>query len=347
MTFQADTFVFEANPVFDSPEAFTPPRRDVCRVRLSPRHGDGIREVNVRYALYGAAAAPVVIVQGGISATRYAGDCDGQAGWWDEIVGADCAIDTRRFRVLSIEWLAHTDFETYGADEAGELRAVGSEDQADAIAALLVELGIRRAHAFVGASYGAMVALAFAARHPERVNRLVAIAGAHCAHSLAIAVRNLQREIVRLSARQGDAAAGLDLARRLAMTTYRGEREFAERCAAAPTFRDGRYRFAEEDWLEAAGSNFVKRFTAERFLSLSESIDLHAIAPEDVRVPTTLIGIASDRLVPLSDLCELQRRCGSPATLHVIDSRYGHDAFLKETQQIGLLLCEALDAQGA
>ena len=129
------------------------------------------------------------------------------------------------------------------------------------------------------------------------------------------------------------------------MTTYRGEREFAERCAAAPAFRDGRYRFAEEDWLEAAGASFVRRFDAERFLALSESIDLHAIDPADVRVPTTLIGIASDRLVPLADLCELQRRCGAPATLHVIDSRYGHDAFLKESGQIGPLVDEALGAR--
>jgi len=46
--------------------------------------------------------------------------------------------------------------------------------------------------------------------------------------------------------------------------------------------------------------------------------------------------------VPLADLCELQRRCGAPAALHVIDSRYGHDAFLKETAQIGPLVAEAL-----
>src|SRR5262249_54340692 len=151
-----------------------------------------------------------------------AADVDGEAGWWSAIVGADRAIDTQRWRVLSIDWL--------DASSLGACRGIGSEDQADAIAALLDSLGIRRVHAFVGASYGAMVGLAFASRHPERVRRLVAIAGAHRAHPLSIAVRNLQREIVRLATRHGDAAAGLDLARRLAMTTYRGEREFAERC---------------------------------------------------------------------------------------------------------------------
>jgi homoserine O-acetyltransferase len=308
-------------------------------VRLTPKYAGRARDVRVRWALYGAADAPLVIVQGGISADRHVATHADRTGWWDAQVGAGRAIDTVRCRVLSIDWLERADL--------GDALAVGSEDQADALAALLDALGVRQALAFVGASYGAMVGLAFAARHPARLGRLVAIAGAHRAHPLSIAVRNLQREIVRLGARFGDAAAGLDLARRLAMTTYRGEREFAERCAAAPAFDGARFRFGEEAWLQAAGARFVARCGAERFLALSESIDLHALAPEAVRVPTTLVGIASDRVVPLADLCELQRRCGAAASLHVIDSRYGHDAFLKEPAQIEALLREALPTLGA
>jgi homoserine O-acetyltransferase len=338
MTFHADVPVCEREPCL-APISFPsrPEADDERIVRLTPFHGGGVRDVRIRFALCGAENGPVVVVQGGISANRFAADVAGKAGWWPAIVGADRAIDTSRWRVLSIDWLDRA--------ALGACRAIGSEDQADAIAALLDSLGIRRAHAFVGASYGAMVGLALASRHPERLHRLVAIAGAHRAHPLAIAVRNVQREIVRLAAAHGNPAAGLDLARRLAMTTYRGEREFAERCNAAPEFRDGRYRFAEEDWLAAAGASFVRRFAAERFLALSESIDLHAIAPESVRVPTTLIGIASDRVVPLADLCELQRRAGAPASLHVIDSRYGHDAFLKDTGQTGPLIAEALGTE--
>ena len=344
MTFHAEAFLPEPDSRSDA--RISTPRQvfedDACCIRLSPFHGGDARPVQVRYTLHGTAGAPVVVVQGGISADRHPGAHGDGPGWWPELVGRGRPVDTDRFRVLSIEWLDRDDLAASDGSDA-ELRAVGSQDQADAIAAVLAELDVRRLHAFVGASYGAMVGLAFAARHRERLGRLVAIAGAHRAHPLAIALRNLQREIVRLGARHGDVDSGLDLARRLAMTTYRGEREFAERCGAAPEFRDGRFRFAEEDWLSAAGANFVRRFSAERFLALSESIDLHAVAPEEVRVPATLIGIGSDRLVPLADLCELQRRCGAPAPLHVIDSRYGHDAFLKETAQIGALIAEALE----
>jgi homoserine O-acetyltransferase len=348
MTFQAHAdvhaFEFERTPV---PFAASEPSaagavfdsRGELSVRLHPKHADGAREVRVRYALHGAAGAPVVIVQGGISADRDAvTTAAGGDGWWGAVAGSGRAIDTRGCRVLSIDWLELADLD--GA------HAVDSTDQADALAAVLDALGLRRAHAFVGSSYGAMVGLAFAARHPQQLGHLVAIAGAHRAHPLSVAVRNIQREVVRLGARLGDTDAGLDLARRLAMTTYRGEREFAERCADAPVFEDGRFRFAEESWLRAAGARFVERFSAGRYLALSESIDLHRVEPEDVRVPTTLVGITTDRVVPLADLCELQRRCGAAAALHVIDSRYGHDAFLKEDAQISALLrdCEPLSS---
>lgn len=308
-------------------------------LRLRPKYADGARAVRVRWALHGNPDAPLLIVQGGISAHRHAAAAGDTRGWWEEIVGPACAIDTDCWRLLSIDWLERHDL--------GDALAVASSDQADALSALLDACGIAQAQAFVGASYGAMVGIAFAARHPQRIRQLVAIAGAHRAHPLSIALRNLQREIVRLGSAHGDAAAGLDLARRLAMTTYRSEREFAERCIEAPAFSDGRFHFAEEAWLKAAGADFVQRFDAERFLDLSESIDLHAVAPEDVRVPTTLVGIASDRIVPLADLCELQRRSGAPTCLQVVDSRYGHDAFLKETAQIGALLQDVLADAGS
>ena len=59
-------------------------------------------------------------------------------------------------------------------------------------------------------------------------------------------------------------------------------------------------------------------------------------------LPATLIGFPSDRLVPLADLCELQRRLRGPAVLEVVESPYGHDAFLKEPEQLAPLLREAL-----
>ncbi|RCS31459.1 homoserine O-succinyltransferase [Rhodanobacter denitrificans] len=310
-------------------------QRSTRRLRLSPKYGSGPREVEVDYLWCGAPGAPTVIVQGGISADRDVTALDGGAapGWWQALVGRGAAIDLERWRVLSIDWLS--------PDRLGA-GSVSSEDQADALAALLGELGIAQAHAFVGSSYGAMVALAFAARHPRSVDRLLLLAGAHRPHPLSTAQRSVQRGIVRLGQASGQADAALALARQLAITTYRGSAEFGRRFAGGPEWREERFHFPVEDYLAHQGRRFVERFDADRFLALSESIDLHDVQPERIPVPATLIGFPSDRLVPLADLCELQRRLHGPATLEVVESPYGHDAFLKEPEQLAPLLREAL-----
>jgi len=310
-------------------------RRGSCRLRLQPKYGSELRGVEVDYLYCGAAGAPVVIVQGGISANReVVALADGdKPGWWQPLVGEGAPIDLSRCRVLAIDWLTPRQLGT---------ASISSEDQADALAALLAELGVARAQAFIGSSYGAMVGLAFAARHPQAVERLVLLAGAHRAHPLSTAQRSVQRGIVRLGLASGRIDEALALARQLAITTYRGSAEFGRRFAGGPEWRDERFHFPVEDYLEHQGRRFVERFDAERFLALSESIDLHDIEPERIPVPATLVGFPSDRLVPLADLCELQRRLRGPATLEVVESPYGHDAFLKETEQLAPLLREAL-----
>jgi homoserine O-acetyltransferase len=311
-------------------------QRNSRRVTLMPRYGQGSREVEVAYRWCGAPDAPTVIVQGGISADRdVATAANGAPGWWSELVGEGRAIDLASCRVLSIDWLTP-------ASLGDDVHAVSSEDQADALAALVDALGVGCVAAFVGSSYGAMVGLAFAARHPARLERLVLLAGAHRSHPLSTAQRSIQRQIVRLGLETGRADDALALARQLAMTTYRGGEEFSRRFGTEAEFRDGRFHFPVEDYLENAGRRFVERFDVQRFLALSESIDLHDVAPESVQVPTTLIGFPTDRLVPLADLCELQRRVRGPATLEVVDSPFGHDAFLKETGKLAPLLRQAI-----
>lgn len=309
--------------------------RATRKVTIHPKYRSHACDVNARYLWSGALDGPTVIVQGGISANRDVVSVAGEEppGWWQALVGHGRALDLDCYRVLAIDWVTPEDL---GAG------AVSSEDQADVLAALLSELGIGRAHAFVGASYGAMVALAFAARHPLALGRLVLLAGAHRAHPLATAQRAVQRDIVRLGQACGQVDEALGLARQLAMTTYRGSEEFARRFGAAPEYRDDRFHFPVADYLQYHGRRFAERFDADRFLALSESIDLHDVAPEKVVAPSTLVGFSTDRLVPLADMCELQRRLHGPATLAVIDSPYGHDGFLKEPQQLAPLLREAL-----
>lgn len=81
-------------------------------------------------------------------------------------------------------------------------------------------------------------------------------------------------------------------------------------------------------------------------MRLSESIDLHRVDPADVRVPTLVVAVEGDRLVPLSDSVALVEGLGTLGRLRVLRSPYGHDAFLKETDRIDSILTSALRAAG-
>lgn len=307
-------------------------RRFVLDLRLELRHA-GPRAVVVRGEWTGPVDAPVVIVAGGISANRHVAGNEADPGWWQAQCGPGLAIDTDRFRVLAIDWL--------GAD--GSLDApIDSADQADVFALVLDRLGITRAAAFVGASYGAMVGLQFAARHGHRLGRLVAISGAHRAHPYASAWRALQRQCVALGRSEGGVSQGLALARQWAMLSYRTPDEFAERFDAPAVIDAGQARCAAEDYLESCGRRYAARWTSTAFLRLSESIDLHRVDPALVKVPTTVVAIDEDRLVPLADLQTLVESLGGPASLRQLRSRYGHDAFLKEEDAIAGILGDVL-----
>ena len=295
----------------------------------------GPRRLRLACEWQGAPGLPVVVVAGGISAHRHlAANADfAEPGWWQPQVGAGRALDPSQCRLLSLDWI--------GSD--GTLDApIDSADQADAIAAVLDRLGVARVAAFVGASYGAMVGLQFAARHGERLGSLVAISGGDRAHPYAQAWRALQRRILALGASEGGRREALSLARQLAMLSYRTPEEFALRFDAPPSVEAGRARVAADDYLRHCGDRYVARTPAVAFERLSESIDLHAVDATAVRVPTTLVAVREDRLVPCESLINLAARLPALRRLHVLRSLYGHDAFLKEEDAINRVLREAL-----
>ncbi len=313
-------------------------RRGELALELDMRHA-GPRLVRLRYEIQGPADAPVVFVAGGISAHRHlcASDTYAEKGWLNELVGAGRTLDPANRRLLAIDFI--------GAD--GKLDApIDTADQADAIVRLLDALDIPRLRAFVGYSYGALVGLQLGVRHPSRVEKLVAVSGAHRAHPYAAAWRALQRRAVSLGQLQCADAQGLSLARQFAMLSYRTPEEFEERFDAAPEIVHGRVRCAAEDYLDAAGAQYVARTPVTAYLRLSESIDLHRVDASAIQVPTTVVAVEGDRIVPLSDSVTLVEGLGTLGTLRVLRSPYGHDAFLKETDRIDAILNSALRGNG-
>lgn len=288
---------------------------------------------SVRASALGDRTNAPVVVLGGISANRFpAIRTDGAPGWWSGLAGEGQAIDPRHHYIIGFD---------FAADDTGT-SAPSTADQARVLAAALDTIGISRPTAIVGASYGGMVGLALAAAEPQRIDKLVAICAGAEPHPASTAARELQRRVVSLGLLSGNGEEALAIARGMAMLTYRTPAEFQVRfdggiaedaplCGSAP----GAY-------LKARGQAFRSVMSPGRFLSLSASIDRHRVLPEDVSVPCLIIGADSDQLVFPDQLRRLAEGLGGPAELHLLDSLFGHDMFLKEAERVGRIVTRFL-----
>lgn len=288
---------------------------------------------------------------------------DPSPGWWEDMVGPAKPIDTNRYFVLCVNSLGSCFGSTGPASINPQTGAAWRltfpvlclEDVANAAYAVARALGIKRFHTVVGASMGGMTALAFAMLHPASVAALVSISSAARALPFAIAIRSLQREIIRNDPawRNGEYPAnaapvqGMRLARKLGMISYRSAAEWAERFgrerATSELDRHAPFgvHFEVEAYLEAHAEKFVGAFDANCYLYLSRAMDLFDASDHGgsvaaglgrVRAERALVlGVTTDFLFPLPQQRELAEglRASVPAvTFHELHSRQGHDSFL-------------------
>ena len=290
---------------------------------------------SVRASAVGDPQNPPIVVLGGIS-----GDCfpclrpDGSRGWWSGLTGPGTAIDPARFWVIGMD---------YAADVTGEA-APTTFDQARVLAAALDAIRITEPVTIVGASYGGMVALALAEAEPERVAKLVIIGAAGEPHPAATAARELQRRVVALGIEAGRGDEALAIARGMAMLTYRTPQEFAVRFDGGIDEMHPTTASHPGGYLRARGQAFLSVMSPQRFLSLSASIDRHRIHPERITAPTLLIGADSDQLAFPEQMRVLEQKLGGPSELHLLDSLFGHDMFLKEAARVGRIVAPFIAA---
>ena len=297
--------------------------------------GDRLGQRQIVGRLHGRTGAPLVVVAGGISAGRFVHRTETNGlGWWSGAVSIRGPIDLNRFQVLAFDYAPES-------ETGGKPVTITTHDQARLLSLILDELGDPVVSAFVGCSYGGMIALAFAELFPDRVEQLVVVSAAHRPHPQATAWRGIQRRILQLAEAAGRPEDGVALARELAMTTYRTPDELAQRFeTTAPAEAGQAYPVCE--YLTARGKAYRTHTTPSRWLSLSDSIDRHAVTPEAITTPVTLVGFTSDRLVPIDDMRELAARLPTLFRLVEAPSLYGHDAFLKEDEAVAAILRSAL-----
>ena len=282
------------------------------------------------------------------------GSADAAGDWWAPLIGPGRALDTERVGVLCANLLGGCYGTTGprspspgGRPENHPFPNVSVRDQARAQWALLDALHVEKLALVAGGSLGGMVALEVALERPGAVEAVMPIAAPAATGSLALAWNHLQLELID---RLGD--HGLDLARRLAMTTYRSEADFGERFGR---HREPDGRYAVTSYLEHQGRKLVDRFDGDTYRVLVEAIDSHDIGRDRggaCRALTRLaaagtrlvgVGIEGDILYgpdQVRALVAFARQAGVEATYREIRSTKGHDAFLVEWEQLATLIAE-------
>ncbi|WP_300530273.1 alpha/beta fold hydrolase [Maricaulis sp.] len=269
-------------------------------------------------------AAPVIVL-GGVSADRRVLSDEHGPGWWPGVAARGGALDPDHVQILSMDFLGSA---------SGEPARL--QDQASAALALADAAGIEQ-FSIIGASFGGTVALEIAARAPQRVTGLDLLCAAAGIHPMAQAWRSIQREILELALDAGLGARGVDIARRLAMTTYRTPEEFAQRFG--PAGPDDRCDRGVEGYLQARGSDYARTVSPERYLSRLDAMQAPAGGLERICAPTRLLAIRSDRLVPPAEIhATAQALTAVRAEVIEIDSLYGHDGFLKDAGPVNEFL---------
>ena len=295
-------------------------------------------------------------------------------GWWDGIIGPGAPIDTTRWCAVATNVLGGCRGSTGPSSLARDGKPWGSRfpattvrDQVNADVAVLAALGITEVATVVGGSMGGARALEWMVGYPDRVRSALVLAVGARATADQIGTQSTQVAAIEADPdwQGGDyygtgrtPEAGLELARRFAHLTYRGELEldtrFGNDAQGSGTDREDPLaggRYAVQSYLEHQGTKLIRRFDAGSYVALTDALSSHdvgrgrggvAAALRSCRVPVVVAGITSDRLYPLrlqSELADLLPGCTG---LEVVESIYGHDGFLVETEAVGQLIRQAL-----
>ena len=207
------------------------------------------------------------------------------------------------------------------------------------------ELGINNINVLVGGSLGGQQALEWAIDQPDRIKNLVLVA-TNAKHSpWGIAFNESQRMAITAdrtfytNAPNGG-AKGLKAARSFALLSYRNYKTYAVTQQEEQTNITDNYRASS--YQNYQGEKLVNRFNAYSYWYLTKVMDSHDVgrnrkgvekALSLITAKTLVIGIKSDHLFPVEEQQYLFQHIPKAAFAE-LDSFYGHDGFLIETEAL-------------
>lgn len=206
-------------------------------------------------------------------------------------------------------------------------------------------LGIGRIKLLVGSSVGGFQAVEWAVTEPERFEKLVLLATDAKASPWTIAIDETQRMAIfsdptYFEDRPDGGAKGLAAARAIGLLTYRGGKGYNITQQDPDDAYTGLHRACT--YQQHQGDKLIKRFDAYSYCAILQSFDTHNVgrgrggvakALKRISCPTIVVGVTTDIIFTPEEMRALAAMIPG-AEYHEIQSPFGHDGFLVETDQL-------------
>ncbi len=327
--------------------------------------GEKLGPITIAYETYGelnAHKSNAILVLHALSGDAHAA---GISGWWGSLIGPDKGLDTNKYFVICSNVIGGCQGSTgpsstnpktgepYGTD----FPLVTITDMVNAQIHLIDHLGIEKLLAVVGGSMGGMQVLQWMVAYPERIRSAISIATTLKHTPQQIAFNEVGRQAIMADPdwKKGHyynslvPAKGLAVARMIGHITYMSDSSMAEKFGRRVREDKEPFKFSAEfeveGYLQYQGDSFVKRFDANSYLYITKAIDYFNILNgnknlcnifKGLKAKVLVISFKSDWLYPSYQSQDIMKACklsGVDTTYCEINSTYGHDSFLLETEQ--------------
>ncbi|MBD0350308.1 MAG: homoserine O-acetyltransferase [Flavisolibacter sp.] len=290
------------------------------------------------------------------------GNSDAQD-WWPGMIGNETIFDTDQYFVVCANILGSC-YGTTGPLSIhpetnqpyySQFPNVTIRDMVKAHSLLCRHLGIQKIQILAGGSMGGYQVLEWCVMEPALIHQIILMTTSARESAWGIAIHTAQRLAIEadctwLEPSPKAGQKGLKAARAMGMITYRNYQTYA--ATQSDTDFSKLDDFKAASYINYQGEKLMNRFNAFSYWLLTKSMDSHNIARgrstsieevlQTIKQRALIIGISSDVLCPIEEQQFIARHLPN-ATLKEIDSSYGHDGFLVESERLSELIRNWMD----
>lgn len=275
--------------------------------------------------------APVILINHPLT-----GDSNvaGKSGWWNCVIGDGKTIDTQKYAVLAFNIPGNG----YGCSHVAPVKLISALEVATVFYEGLRSLKIEKLYAIIGGSIGAGIGWEMVAQFPNITKKLIPISGDWKATDWMLANVFLQKQILETNPQP------LEIARMHAMLCYRTPQSFKLRFNRS--WNGEKNMFNVQSWMVHHGEKLAHRFSLEAYKNMNHILGTINITRngksleevlESIAADIHILSIDSDLFFPIDEDYETVARgknVGKKIHHHVIQSDFGHDAFLMEYNKV-------------